>query len=449
MTFNETDIKEVLASRLGRRLLSCMLLVQPIAIKELQSFPNLAFELFNPAHSITEKKDFPNVAKISLDESYPLFKPIFSSNKELYNRVLKKAIDSELVLRIPRKKGGKKNYYYFINSDLIFHISYDIGYKGDKGIKIKENDEVFSYTLKHCICNNSTGGNTALSEKINAYRKSFVETYGGTFFPIYPLNHIFSLFWWSAKQPRLLGDTINVFRSSSYLSDIMRHPLKKQKPTPSSRPSFLPSVKKGALPINVNKGKNREVQQKHGDPFALEREYKPHHVRKEDLPQEWHKTSYLYKKAIQEGMFYREKNEISISGLFATLMSNELYLSFVPSYSIFSCFNNYRKHAKKIISDRITPMGLLEILTSEDYKILPERRSTVFTSILMYEKHMYTDEFSQGFLKNQKPSMARNTELAEEVILGCPGPLYPFLKSNEDKDKVHSGNPYILHRKNG
>jgi len=86
MTSNETNIKEVLASRLGRRLLSCMLLVQPIAIKELSPFPNLAFELFNPAHSITDRRDFPNVAKIPLNEGYPLFKPVFSSNKELYKK---------------------------------------------------------------------------------------------------------------------------------------------------------------------------------------------------------------------------------------------------------------------------------------------------------------------------------------------------------------------------
>jgi len=449
MTFNKTDIKEVLASRLGRRLLSCMLLVQPIAIKELQSFPNLAFELFNPAHSITDRRDFPNVAKIPPNEGYPLFKPIFSSNKELYSRVLKKAIDSKLVLRIPRKKSGKKNYYYFINSGLIFHISYDIGHGGGKGIKIKENDEVFSYTLNHRVCNSSTGGNAALSEKINVCRESIVKTYGGTFFPTYSLNAVFSLFWWSVKQPMLLQDTINVFRSFSYLSDMIRRPLKKQKPTPSTRPSFLPSVKNGTLPINVKKGKNREVQQRRGDPFALEREYKTRPVRRENLPQGWRKNRYLYRKAIQEGMFYQEKNEFFLCGLFYELMTNELYFSFVPSYSIFSCFNNYGKHAKKIISGKITPMGLLETLTSEDYKILPERRSTVFTSILRYGKHMYADEYSRGFPKNQKPSTARNTELAEEVILDRLGPLYTFLKSNEDRDKVRSGTPYILHRKNG
>jgi len=355
-----------------------------------------------------------------------------------------------LVLRVPRKKGGKKNYYCFINSDLIFHISYNIG--RDKGIKIKENDEVFPYTLNHRIYNSSTGGNAVLSEKINVCRESIVKTYGGTFSPAYSLDHIFSLFWWSIKQPKLLGDTINVFRSFNYLSDMIRRPLKKQKPTPSTRPSSLPSVKNGALPINVKRGKNCEVQQRRGGPFALEREYKTHKtrpVRRENLPQGWRKIRYLYKQAIQEGMFYREKNEFFLSGLFATLMTNELSFSFVPSYSIFSCFNNYGKHAKKVISDGITPMGLLETLISEDYKILPERRSTVFTSVLMYGKHMYADEFSRGFLKNQKPSMARNTELAEEVILGRLGPLYPFLKSNEDKGKVHSGTPYILHRENG
>ena len=266
MTFNETKIKEVLASRLGRRLLSCMLLVQPITAKELQQFPNLAFELFNPAHPITDRRDFPNVANISLNESYPLFKPIFSSNKELYNRVLKKAIDSELVLRVPRKKGWKKNYYHFINSDLLF----DINAERIETIKIKENKEVFSSTFKHHIRNYLNNGESILHEKLNFRRKIMKETSDETIYPIYSLEHIFSLFWWLTKHPKLIRDTIDVFRLSSSLSNKKRI------------------------------------------------------VKREDLPLDWHRLYYLYRKGIQEKVISYEMNRFFLNLFFIRVVVYEV-----------------------------------------------------------------------------------------------------------------------------
>ena len=84
-------------------------------------------------------------------------------------------------------------------------------------------------------------------------------------------------------------------------------------------------------------------------------------------------------------------------------------------------------------------MELLQILTSEDYTIIPERRKTVFTSILMYKnldmkqinKYMPVPvEPDSSLLKRltlpETTSIARNTNLVEQIFVWQEGPVAPF-----------------------
>jgi hypothetical protein len=390
-----------------------MLLVQPITTHELMEFPEFFFQFFNSFSPMNYRKDFSFVVKNFDDYINPHFRPIFS-NKEIYSGVLKEALDCGLVIRVPSKKNRRKNCFYFLNSDLLFRISYDEDFTGDNGINITENKEPSLRIHTHSIDDHTLKTTTSLKEQINFSIKKNERNNEKIIASMDILNHIFTLFWWSVKQPKLIKDTITEFRKYYNLTDIICSHKEKQTRTKPKNPN----------PLNIE------------NPRILH--FLNYPINEEKLPKEWKKNNrYLFKKAIQEEVLCHKNHGFILGDLFYYLMANEIYFSFIPSYSIFKCFNNYKNHVREIIKNEITPIGLLEILTSEDYQILPEKRSTIFTSILEYKEHIYSFKSEMGYLKNPSPNIARNTQLAGEIVLSRNGPFYPFLKTDEDRYKFH------------
>lgn len=136
---NKRDILEIFSSSTGRRLLMSMLLIQPISARELQQILPLSIAAFGPTSiigrafpEISDAKKIPeviktlNMIKPSTSAESPdkkVFKNIFG-DPDLFGAksILKKAEDCKLVIGIPKKKGNKKQKFYFLNSDLEFTI---------------------------------------------------------------------------------------------------------------------------------------------------------------------------------------------------------------------------------------------------------------------------------------------------------------------------------------
>lgn len=385
-SIQEKEIKTLLTSTTGQRLLSCMLLAQPLTVAELQQFPQLSFQLFDPSAPI--RKPFPNVAKTSKKTTgYPEFNPIFE-NKELYdeNRIFKRALKSGLLINVPAKKNWKKHCYYFLNPDLAFHID-------SKGITISEDRKVKPITFRHNVIDYETKQEITLDDKINLHKKIYASVFNDKIMSsaLVVLPNLFSLFWWLIRHPDLISKTIDVYRSPHYFSKRL-----------------------GRLerPVEIS-----------------------------DLPSGWRSEKYLFDKGLQDGVIYTDGNRVYLGSLFNKLIDQKLLLFFTPSYSIFTCFSNYQKHAKAIVR-YTSARDLLKILTSEEYYIVPEKRATVFASLLLYNMEI------SGYT-----SISMNTQLAERVICGSKGPFYPFLKSSNPIDKIllflSKEQQYILPHENG
>ena len=378
-----------------------MLLVQPINNKELKHLPKLAFELFNP-NTLIESKKFPNVTKITINRKYPQFKPLFD-NKELYERILPKAVDSGLIKKIPRKKGWKKEYYYFLNPDLLFKIS-------DNGIEITEDSKVIFRRFKHHVLNYPTGKETIFEENINVHKDDDVPINLNDYITsnLTSIIQIFNLFWWVIKHPSLISETIRVYREYLY------HPKK-----------------------------------------AVHRK-RLEWIKKSDLPSTWFNNRYLWEKAKKQDVFHTLGGKrVELGPLFDILPNSELSIYFNPTYKIFNCFSNIEDHLTEIFSrdalfdKKMTIMQILELLTSNDYEIISEKRSIVFTSFLMFENPIlnnihnieYFSDEEYKDIKKFKDSIcrvrsARNTQLVENIIFHSKGPMFSFLKTNVDIEKA-------------
>ena len=115
-------LKDILIGRGFRKLFTCLLIFQPLSPKELKYFlPFLywfaKYKKFIDIDRVitkTEKKFNISIKRLAI-----------FTDKDLYssNGIIKKAVNSNLILEIPSKKGEKKNSYYFVNSDLIFKIN--------------------------------------------------------------------------------------------------------------------------------------------------------------------------------------------------------------------------------------------------------------------------------------------------------------------------------------
>lgn len=115
-------LKDIFIGRGFRKLFTCLLIFQPLSPKELKYFlPFLywfaKYKKFIDIDRVitkTEKKFNISIKRLAI-----------FTDKDLYssNGIIKKAVNSNLILEIPSKKGGKQNKYYFVNSDIIFKIN--------------------------------------------------------------------------------------------------------------------------------------------------------------------------------------------------------------------------------------------------------------------------------------------------------------------------------------
>lgn len=396
-SIQEKEIKEILISTTGQRLLACLLLGQPLTAVELQRFPQLSFQMFDP--SVPLKKPFPNVATISKKTAeYPHFNPLFE-NKELYgeDRIIRKAMKSGLIISVPSKKDWKKHYYYYLNPDIAFYID-------NEGLTITEDSKVIPTTFRHHIVGYQTKQKIALNEVINVHQAIDIGYLSDnkTSLPSSSLPKLFALFWWLIRHPGLISETIDAYRSRYY---------------DTKRAMRLATTMK---------------------------------IR--DLPSGWRRKRYLLNKALRDGVFYTDGDRVYLDSWFEYLIDRRLLLYFVPSFALFSCFSNYQKHAK-VIARKTSAMELLNVLTSEEYVIVPEKRPTVFTSLLLYDSidtkvtRFHNTDSIRLF---EHISVTRNTQLAEQVIINAQGPMYTYLKSSKDKHLLFSeDHQYILPHENG
>lgn len=407
---HEKEIKEIIASRPGQRLLACILLLQPVTAEELRLFPNLCLRLFN-SFSPDKHKFLSDVAKPTKSNLFPQFKCIFD-NKEFSgkNRTLKKAVKSGLIIKKPAKKGWKIKNYYFLNSDISFEINRN-------GIQINENKTIFRKIFTHHIRNYKSSKKTIVRERLNFRRPSVLNPSDMITEPLLTLNQIFRLFWWLTKHHSLISETIEVYDNAIYGSE--------EKP-----------------------------------------KYKP--IKVKDLPPQWRKNRYLFDKAQREQVIIMgNDNNVWLGQFFDSLIRKKFFLYFVPTYSILKCFSyvgNQKKTSAEFFSgEKKTSMELLDILTSEDYVIDPGKRPIVFTSLLMYEdfdkdKLRIPSDISEESYKSIMKSynsksitwIARNTQLAENIMLSPNGSMFPFLMNTHEKTKVYSRrHPYIIPAKYG
>jgi hypothetical protein len=368
VSIRKEEIIEILKSKTGQRLLACILLVQPITCKELNQFPKLCFELFNPHNPIPSDK-FPNVAKIKKNEVYPQFKPLFD-NTELYKRILPKAVYSGLIKKIPEKKEGGKNYYYFLNSDIFFEISRD-------GLKIKEASEIFSRYFTHNIM--YPNSNKKLKELINIHVSSPKNISDENVFHFRSISYLLKTLYWLSKYPSQINDILNFFLET--YSKVGKYNIKKQQTFIND----LPTIRRDIL-----------------------------------------------QKAIDDDVLIVKKDYIEPGPVINGLLKNRYKLYFTPSYSIYRCFSNFSKNIGLIVRKeewcrKISPMDLLKILSSRNYEIDSEKRSKIFTSLLLSSFNIT----NSSSLKLSNFSITRNTHIVDNILTGFNSPIYPFLKNRE------------------
>ena len=389
MTIDVEEIKKILVSKPGKRLITCLALLQPLTANELKHFPKLCYEAFKPGEIKT--REFPNVANVILDNKYPKFRELFH-NKDFYapDRVIKKAVKSGLLLEIPVKKRAKKDNYYFLNSDIIFTFK-------KNGVEISEMTTSFLYRLKHHVITSRTlcfpkwafdedyekyykakrekreiVKKKILSENIQEYISLPIElshkAYFKTFRPS-SLNDVFVLFWWLIKHDELIKDTINTFRESG----------------------------------------NEKL-------------------RIQDLPKTWKSASHLLNYAYHDKVLRKEKDGIFLGYHFNYLTSQEINLIFSCSYQISKCFSNYDKHAKDIVNNT-SPKSLIDILSSENYQINPSRRPLVFSSLLINPTILSGKEREKKIFIDK-----RNTQLVKASF--CSDIIWDFTVDLESHTNV-------------
>ncbi|HUS99187.1 MAG TPA: hypothetical protein VMY59_02580 [Candidatus Thermoplasmatota archaeon] len=369
MNFQEEEIKKILVSVPGQRLLACLLLIQPLTAEELRNFFDCLISVFSKRNRIS------NMA----NEKNSLFNPIFDFT-DLYDkdRTLKRAVKSGLIIEVPVKKNWDKTHYYFLNSDLVFNLSSD-------GLKITNNRIVFPRFFNHHIYYKRSNQTRIIKEYIAFQRPTRIAKVRYS-----TLKEFSTLCWWLIRHPRLISDTIDIYRHFYY--------------GPITNP-------------------------KHRKQISIE-----------GLPKKW-KT--IFKKADGE-VFMRQENPHDSPLLypwFNTLINNKISLSFTPSYSIFECFSNFKEHAGEIIEynkgletvEKRTPMTLLKKLTSEEYEIIPQNRQCIFSSILRYEdvdertkyipqnisekQKLHLQKLNESEIKSEETCwIDKNIEFTKEVV---------------------------------
>jgi len=107
----------------ARKLILCLLLLQPLTAKELKYFFPLMYYIF-----ASKKKEFPPIDKV-IREVERIFEREINQfsiflDKDLYSKdgVLKQLVKSGAIIEVPSQERKKQGMYYFLNSDLVFEI---------------------------------------------------------------------------------------------------------------------------------------------------------------------------------------------------------------------------------------------------------------------------------------------------------------------------------------
>ena len=341
----QSEIKEILSSRSGKRLITAMMIIQPITTAELKNFLSLCLMVFKPYMSINRPfpdlseidiKKIPEIKKIieeisflvsdfSGEEKYAYMenevasieKSVFGNifnDRDLFsqNGILKRAEKCGLVYGIPRKKGNKIEKLYFLNSDLEFILKpgkFEVKENTLSQFKKQEFDEYTKRLWK---------GIKKIKKGKEEVRKEWI-----------------SLSDEDLKISRITDFSIKSFLN--WVSWIIKYP-----------------------------DKMHNLWE-----IALENET----IRRKDLG--WRND--LIEKAIRDNILLRYPDHLNLT----PAPYNQIpYISFrfARSYEILRCFSNFDDIFTELKTR--TPMELLKLLTSENYEILPHKRTLFFSSII-------------------------------------------------------------------
>jgi hypothetical protein len=409
---DKKEIFKIISSDIGRKLITSMLLVQPITALELKKIVKLCFLIFQGHNSIKERY-FPNIRQ-NTSESFQLKKLYLDNdlitesfyqedmekniyyNSELYGKknsmrglgILPRAIKCGLIKVVPSEKNKKSRNYYFLNSDIIYNLS-------KNGVEICINSSPFIYKHRdQLFLKRSKNG--AKSEKINE-RLSLLSEKNIKIRKIdtpnsCSLNWILnSIKWWHEHVP-LMNETYSKF---------------------------------------------------------IEKENKNEPFYKKDLPAGWKKRPDLLKYAFRDKVFSRDNLELSPGSTLDALMNFKYSIGFCRNYEILRCFSNFEEHLSDLRF--YSPMKLLEKLTSEKYTIIPSKRPLVFTSIIAYEKfHLNVSlkkKVGQGINKEPEPKyvLKRNSQIVDNAFnLFTKNPLN-ILQYSDKRLKEYFYNEILPH----
>ncbi len=379
---DEEAIKKIISSGPGRRLLNCLLLVQPITINEMKQMIKLSLDIFNP--TVSMKREFPNVSNIELDEIHPGFKKEFESHlidktklsKDLFthadlydqNRILKKAIASGLVIEKKVNKSNKDISYFFLNSDLYFIPD------RKKGIQITNYHKSYLYKYKHERIITNIGHPNKI-EHINERIALAIETDKvKEGMHLFPINELLTFLWWMIKHPKLIYKTIEKYKK-----------------------------------IILDEMDTRSFT-------------------REDLPPDWRSATHLIKMAIKTKLFTENGKKLNLNYMLKQMAHGEIFFNFCRSYEILRCFDNFDDHLSEM--NKKSPMEMLNILTLKKYNIDPAKRPLFFTSIMyspfeykkIYKKHDRNIEESHTFTEIISNENIASAILVHdsEIINYCP-----------------------------
>lgn len=367
---NLDEVKRIFSSVPGRRLINCLLLVQPITPQELKQFVKLSLEVFNP--NGTWKKPFPDVSMIELDAVNPELGDLIQkglinaesmpedlfTNTDLYSkdRILQKALKCGMIIEKKASSTGKGNSYYFLNSDLYFTFDYD-------GLKLRcsSKSKLKGFSHERVI---DTKKRPFKVEKIPerlAIPLKPHELYEQHHF--FPIGGFLRFFWWLHNHWPLILKTLQKYHE-----------------------------------ISVN-AKNPGV------------------FTRRDLPKEWRNSSHLISKALDDHIFVEKQFNLDFLFLIDALANGGVYIWFNRTYEILRCFSNFEDHLSEM--QKKSPMELLEILSSEKYEINPERRRLLFTSILIY--HVLGERVTENNKKIIKPFIVLELNSNDKIAASTLG----------------------------
>jgi len=386
------EIKKIITSVAGTRLLTCLSLIQPITSNELKNFPRLCFEIFKPNQSLNNsKRSFLNYVSNENHRVYPEFPQIFT-NTDLYKRILKQSIDAGLVINIPETENKSRFNYYFLNSDICFTIN-------KKGLHINEDTSISFEKYQYNVIINKTKWKL-YQEDVKDYialssrqwiSERELDHYQGL--QINSIPRLLNMFHLAIKDPSFLEELQDVFCKSIYSN----------------------YVKKNAFPS-------------------------------------WNpKTRYKIYSAIKNGLLYENplnNRSVSVTLQYWGFGDNEF--RFCRSYNPLRCLSNFDIDDKDM--RKRTPIQCLREVTSDKYKISPEQRPFVFTSLLFNIKNIDFNQLENCLpIKEEKARrfyeiaiVKRNTRLMGDAIFNNNSPfLKMIMKKMGGKAKILNLKKYL------